>query len=54
MGELLVQQLQKGVVQTSAWYEPADKLPTQPAISGNFDTNFETMVVEVPRRNVAA
>jgi hypothetical protein len=54
MGELLVQQLQKGVVQRSPWYEPADKLPTQPAISGNFDTNFETMVVEVPRRNVAA
>jgi len=54
MGEMLVQQLQKGVVQRSPWYEPTDKLPTQPPINGNFDTNFETMVVEVPRRNVAA
>ena len=54
MGELLVQQLQKGVVQRTPWYEPADEIPTQPTISGKLDTNFETMVVEVPRRNVAA
>jgi hypothetical protein len=54
IGELLVQQLQKGVVQRSPWYEPADTLPAEPAISGNLDTNFETMVVEIPKRNAAA
>ena len=54
VGESPVQQLQKGVVQRTPWYEPADEIPTQPTISGNFDTNFESVVVETPRRNVSA
>ncbi len=54
MGELLVQQLQNGVVQRTPWYEPAEEIPTQPTISSAFDTNFETVVVEVPKRIAAA
>jgi hypothetical protein len=45
IGNLLVQQIQDGVVQKHPWYEPIDELPSQPIIPATPDTNFETLVV---------
>jgi hypothetical protein len=49
IGHLLAQQLQNGVVDKKPWYEPSEKLPSHPVIAADFDTEFESLVVEAPK-----
>ena len=52
IGKLLARQLMAGVVERRPWYEPADELPSQPIVSTAMDTDFESMVVDEPTRDV--
>jgi hypothetical protein len=48
IGRLIAQALASGVKERRPWYEPSEKLPTQPIINTPKD-EFETLVVERPR-----
>jgi hypothetical protein len=48
IGRLIAQSLEGGVVGRRPWYEPAEKLPEQPIISTPAQTEFDTVVVELP------
>ena len=55
MGRLIAQALEAGVTPRRPWYEPSEKMPDQPAISAKLQTEFDTVVVELPAaRNVTA
>jgi hypothetical protein len=55
IGRLIAQSLEGGVVGRRPWYEPAEKTPGQPVISTPAQTEFDTVVVELPTaRNSAA
>ena len=48
IGRLIAQSLEGGVVGRRPWYEPSDKLPTQPIINTPAQTEYDTVVVELP------
>jgi hypothetical protein len=55
IGRLIAQALEAGVAERRPWYEPSDKVPDQPVISTPMQTEFDTVVVEMPSaRNSAA
>jgi len=55
MGRLIAQALEAGVTPRRPWYEPSEKMPDQPAISAKLQTEFDTVVVDLPAaRNVTA
>src|SRR6202040_1662144 len=51
IGRLVANALEGGIVDRRPWYEPADKLPDHPIISVPFQTDFDSLVVEMPARN---
>ena len=55
IGRLIAQALEGGVTERRPWYEPSEKMPDQPIISTPMQTEFDTVVVEMPgMRNSAA
>ena len=54
IGRLIAQSLEAGVVERRPWYEPQEKVPDQPVISAQMQSEFDTVVVEMPARNSAA
>ena len=48
IGTLLAQSLQDGVVEKKPWYEPSEKLPNEPPISKALNSDFDTVVVDLP------
>ena len=48
IGRLIAQSLEGGVVGRRPWYEPSEKLPATPIISTPAQTEFDTVVVELP------
>jgi hypothetical protein len=48
IGRMIAQSLEGGVVGRRPWYEPSEKLPDQPIISMAAQTEFDTVVVELP------
>jgi hypothetical protein len=55
IGRLIAQALEAGVVERRPWYEPSDRVPDQSVISTPMQTEFDTVVVEMPSaRNSAA
>jgi hypothetical protein len=48
IGSLLAQSLQDGVVEKKPWYEPSEKLPNEPIISKPLNSDFDTVVVDLP------
>jgi hypothetical protein len=55
IGILIAQSLVGGVTERPPWYEPSEKLPDQPIITAPAQTEFDTVVVEMPSgRNAAA
>jgi hypothetical protein len=55
IGKLIAQALENGVNPRRPWYEPAEKMPEQPIITTPLETEFDTVVVEMPGvRNTAA
>jgi hypothetical protein len=51
IGRLVANALEGGIVDRRPWYQPADKLPDHPIISVPFQTDFDSLVVEMPARN---
>src|SRR6266852_370406 len=55
IGRLIAQAFEGGVTERQPWYEPSEKMPNQPIISTPIQTEFDTVVVEMPSaRNSAA
>jgi hypothetical protein len=55
IGQLIAHALESGVTPRRPWYEPSEKMPDQPAISGKLQSEFDTVVVELPAgRNAPA
>jgi len=54
IGRLIAQALEAGVTPRRPWYEPAEKLPDQPAISAALQSELDTVVVEMPAPRIAA
>ena len=54
IGRLIAQSLEAGVVERRPWYEPSEKVPDQPVINAQMQSEFDTVVVEMPARNSAA
>jgi hypothetical protein len=48
IGRLIAQSLEGGVVGRRPWYTPVEQLPEQPIISTTMETEFDTVVVEMP------
>jgi hypothetical protein len=47
IGRLIAQALASGVKARRPWYEPLEKLPTQPVVNAPKD-QFDTLVVDMP------
>jgi hypothetical protein len=54
IGKLVVQAVQGGVIEKQPWYEPSDKLPAEPIINASMPGEFDTVVVEGPRKWASA
>ena len=55
IGRLIAQALEGGVNERRPWYEPSEKMPEQPVLSAPMQTEYDTVVVEMPNaRNSAA
>ena len=54
IGRLIAKALEGGIVDRRPWYEPAEKLPDQPIISVPLETDYDSLVVEMPARNSSA
>jgi hypothetical protein len=48
IGKLIAQSLEGGVTERRPWYAPSEKLPEQPIITTPAQTEFDTVVVEMP------
>jgi len=48
IGRLIAHALEGGITERRPWYEPSEKLPNQPIISTPMQTEFDTLVVEMP------
>jgi hypothetical protein len=51
---MIANALEGGIVDRRPWYEPAEKLPDQPVISSALQTEYDSLVVEMPARNSSA
>ena len=54
IGKLVVQAVQGGVIEKQPWYEAPDKLPAEPIINVSMREEFDTVVVEGPRKWASA
>ena len=50
----IAQSLEGGVAERRPWYQPADKFPNDPVISGPMQSEFDTVVVEMSSARSAA
>ena len=48
IGRLIAQALEGGVNERRPWYEPSEKMPTQPVLNTPMQTEYDTVVVEMP------
>jgi hypothetical protein len=48
IGRLMVQALQDGASDRQPWYEPLDKLPDEPVVTGSVQTELDSVVVNMP------
>ena len=51
IGRLIANALQGGIVDRRPWYEPAEKLPEQRIINVPFQSDYDSLVVEMPAKN---
>ncbi len=50
IGKLVVQAVQGGVREKQPWYEPSEKLSAEPIINASMPDEFDTVVVEGPKK----
>ena len=48
IGRLMVQALQDGASDRQPWYEPLDKLPEDPVVTGSMQAELDSVVVTMP------
>src|SRR6266550_5676178 len=48
IGRLIAHALEGGITERRPWYEPSEELPNQPIISTPMQTEFDTLVVQMP------
>ncbi len=48
IGRLIAHSLEAGVAERRPWYDPLDQLPDQRVISAPMETEFDSVVVEMP------
>jgi hypothetical protein len=48
IGELIARALEGGVRQRRPWFEPSEKIPDVPIIAASMETEFDSVVVEMP------
>src|SRR6266567_8578569 len=48
IGRLIAKALEGGITERRPWYEPSEELPNQPIISTPMQTEFDTLVVQMP------
>lgn len=48
IGKLIAHALAGGIRERRPWYEPSERLPEQPVISGPTKEEFDSLVVEMP------
>jgi len=53
IGRLIANALEGGIQERRAWYEPSEKAPDQPAITLPMLTEYDTLVVEMPKVRAA-
>ena len=51
IGRLIANALEGGIVDRRPWYDPADKLPDQPIINIPLQTDYDSLVVDMPARS---
>jgi hypothetical protein len=51
IGRLIANALEGGIVNRRPWYVPAEKLPDQPIINVPLQTDYDSLVVEMPAKN---
>jgi hypothetical protein len=55
IGRLIAHALEAGIEERQPWYAPSEKLPDQPIISTPLQTEFDSLVVDMPGvRNTTA
>jgi hypothetical protein len=50
IGRVIARALEGGVTERRPWYRPSEKMPDQPIISTSVQTEFDTVIVELPKR----
>jgi hypothetical protein len=48
IGKLIAHALENGISERQPWYGPSEKLPDQPLIDAPTNTEFDTLVVDIP------
>jgi len=48
IGRLVAQALEGGVTERRPWYGPMEKMPDEPIVSSSMQTEFDSVVVEMP------
>ena len=54
IGKLIAQSLESGVAERRPWYEPSEKTPEQPVITTPAQTEFDTVIVDMPNKRSAS
>jgi hypothetical protein len=48
IGRLIANALEGGIVDRRPWYDPAERTPDQPVISVPLQTDYDSLVVDMP------
>ena len=48
IGRLIAHSLEGGIKERRPWYDPSERLPDEPVINAPAQTEFDTLVVEMP------
>ncbi len=51
IGKLIAHALEGGITDRRPWYGPSEELPAQPIISAAMQTEFDSLVVDMPNAN---
>ena len=48
IGKLIAHSVESGITERRPWYNPSEKLPDRPIIDAPMNTEFDTLVVDMP------
>ena len=48
IGKLIAHSVEGGITERRPWYNPSEKLPDRPIIDAPMNTEFDTLVVDIP------